>query len=196
MSIQINEFDLDDYTPWSGAVSTWDKIKEADMVDDFECYLNELYCEGVPSITTINDILWFEGDEVLSYLGLLEEEDEDYNDDDEDDEDDEETAGDWWSLTFCNGIVAVKEFVYMDEDDASNQDVVDEVISEKLKDSVYVKDTDSEIFKEDYEPYPDTYVLNSDGTKALIHGGTLQFHKWNEKEEMLEWISKHTDENG
>ena len=67
--------DFSDYKPWSGAVDTYELIKDADKLDELEFYLEELYPDGITA-AQINDILWFDGEEVLKYLGLGDEEDE------------------------------------------------------------------------------------------------------------------------
>ena len=67
--------DFSDYKPWSGAVDTYELIKDANKLDELEFYLEELYPDGITA-TQINDILWFDGEEVLKYLGLGDEEDE------------------------------------------------------------------------------------------------------------------------
>ena len=67
--------DFSDYKPWSGAVDTYELIKDADKLDELEFYLEELYPDGITA-TQINDILWFDGEEVLKYLELGDEEDE------------------------------------------------------------------------------------------------------------------------
>ena len=82
---QINEdlkiiSGLYDYEPWSGAVDTWKKIVDADMVDALDYYLEDIYPDGLTK-TELNDILWFDGEEVLRDLGIAEEtedDDEDY----------------------------------------------------------------------------------------------------------------------
>lgn len=61
--------DIGDYQPWSGAVDTWDKIVEEDKVNDLEFQLEELYPEGL-SVTELNDLLWFDGETVLGWLGI------------------------------------------------------------------------------------------------------------------------------
>lgn len=63
----------DAYEPWQGAVDTWEKIKEADKISELEDYLNTLYPDGGLTLTQINDMLWFNGDQVLADLGLAEE---------------------------------------------------------------------------------------------------------------------------
>ena len=67
--------DFSDYKPWSGAVDTYELIKDADKLDELEAYFEELYPDGITA-TQINDILWFDSEEVLKYLGLGDEEDE------------------------------------------------------------------------------------------------------------------------
>lgn len=63
--------DLEDYTPWSGAVATWNKIIDADKKEALDNYLEEMYPEGI-SFGGLNDLLWFDGDQVLRDLGLAE----------------------------------------------------------------------------------------------------------------------------
>lgn len=63
------------YTPWSGAVSTYETIVEADKVEEFESLIDELYPDGIEEVT-LNDILWFEPEFILESLGLSEEEEE------------------------------------------------------------------------------------------------------------------------
>ena len=78
--------DLADFKPWSGAVPYWDKIVDADKIDEFDALLDDLYPEGIREVD-LNDWLWFEGDDVLDMLGIS---DEDEDDDEESDEDEED----------------------------------------------------------------------------------------------------------
>ena len=64
--------DLSDYKPWSGAVDTWNKIQEANKIDELDAMLEEVYPDGL-TMTELNDILWFDSDWVLSGLGITEE---------------------------------------------------------------------------------------------------------------------------
>ena len=66
---------LDDYSPWSGAIETFDIIKDNDMLDDFELLIEECYPEGITQ-TQLNDILWFDNEWVLEQLGLNDNESE------------------------------------------------------------------------------------------------------------------------
>lgn len=65
-------YELSDFTPWSGAVSTWEAIENARQIDDLESYLEEFYPEGEIDETTLNDLLWFGSDDILAALGIAE----------------------------------------------------------------------------------------------------------------------------
>ena len=60
---------IDGYNPWSGAVSTWEEIQEANKVDELEFLLEELYPEGITD-TQLNDLLCFESEWVYSQLNM------------------------------------------------------------------------------------------------------------------------------
>lgn len=60
------------YTPWLGAISTYETIEKADKVEEFETLIEELYPNGIEE-TQLNDLLWFESDWILESLGLNEE---------------------------------------------------------------------------------------------------------------------------
>lgn len=81
--------DIGDYRPWSGAVDTFYKIQDADMVGALENYLEDIYPEGL-TVTELNDILWFEGESVLRDLGISDEEDDEDEEEDEYEEDEED----------------------------------------------------------------------------------------------------------
>jgi gp187 len=66
---------IEGYKPWSGAISTWNEIEEANKVDELEYLLEELYPEGITD-TQLNDLLWFESDWVYESLGITEEDEE------------------------------------------------------------------------------------------------------------------------
>lgn len=66
---------IEGYKPWSGAISTWDEIEEANKVDELEYLLEELYPEGITD-TQLNDLLWFESDWIYESLGITEEDEE------------------------------------------------------------------------------------------------------------------------
>jgi hypothetical protein len=55
---------------WSEAVHTWDNIVEAGKEQEALAFLNEIFCDRVPTITEINDILWFEPETIYEAIGL------------------------------------------------------------------------------------------------------------------------------
>lgn len=68
MALVVN-VGIEGYKPWSGAISTWNEIEEANKVDELEYLLEELYPEGITD-TQLNDLLWFESDWVYDQLGI------------------------------------------------------------------------------------------------------------------------------
>ena len=61
---------------WSGAVSTLETIYNHGMQDEFMSWL-ESYFDGMePSLTEVNDLLWFESDYIFSELGIMEDDED------------------------------------------------------------------------------------------------------------------------
>ena len=70
---------------WSEAVHTWENIEKAGKEQEAIAFLNEIFCDKVPTITEINDVLWF--DEALVYEAIgLTEDGEEIEEDEEDTE--------------------------------------------------------------------------------------------------------------
>lgn len=69
------EFDADDFSNnlWSGAVDTWKHIEEAGKENEAINYLNEVFCDRIPTLTEINDLLWCNAWEVYEAIGLTED---------------------------------------------------------------------------------------------------------------------------
>lgn len=74
--------DISEYSPWSGAIDTWQLIADNDKIDELESYLEDSYPDGL-SLTELNDILWFEPEDVLEALGISENDEDDEDDVDE-----------------------------------------------------------------------------------------------------------------
>lgn len=70
ITIAINEFNL-----WQGAEDTFNRIVEAEKLDELEMLLEDTYPNGL-SDTTLNDILWFESEWVYEALDMEVEEEE------------------------------------------------------------------------------------------------------------------------
>lgn len=74
MALAVN-VGINGFKPWSGAISTWNEIEEANKVDELEYLLEEIYPEGITD-TQLNDILWFESDWIYESLGITDEDEE------------------------------------------------------------------------------------------------------------------------
>lgn len=84
------EENLYNFKAWSGGKVTLDDLLEHGVVDGAEEYIEMIFAdrEELPTDTEINDILWFERDEIYRYCGIY---DAVYNSDStEDDEEEEE----------------------------------------------------------------------------------------------------------
>jgi len=51
-----------------------DAVENADMEDALMDFLEDNFCDAVPTITEVNDLLRFDGDYVLESLGIEDEE--------------------------------------------------------------------------------------------------------------------------
>ena len=68
-----SELNLNNFKPWSGAVSAFERIQKENKLNELEEVLDELYPDGI-SDTTLNDILWFEEEYLFNLLGIRSEE--------------------------------------------------------------------------------------------------------------------------
>lgn len=69
------ETSLADFEPWSGAIYTYNRVADADKLDELEQILEEIYPNGIDE-TQLNDIFWFEDEWIFEVLGMEEEEEE------------------------------------------------------------------------------------------------------------------------
>lgn len=79
---------FDSYSPWSGAEGTYRRIADAGKLGELEDWLEEMYPDGIGE-TELNDLLWFDADEVLSAMGLSDEEEDEDGEEEEDEEDED-----------------------------------------------------------------------------------------------------------
>lgn len=63
------ECDLDQFDAWSGGKDTLGVLIEKDVCDEVQSFIEELYCDEIPTETEINDFLWFERDTIAQHLG-------------------------------------------------------------------------------------------------------------------------------
>lgn len=66
------EGSLQDFKAWSGGKVTLDDLLEHGVVDGAEEYIEMIFAdrEELPTDTEINDILWFERDDIYKYCGI------------------------------------------------------------------------------------------------------------------------------
>ena len=77
MSLIISkEMDFNDLMNncWSGAIDTLQRIEENGKEEELMMLLEEI--TNNPSMTDINDILWFNNKMIYEFLGIIEEEEE------------------------------------------------------------------------------------------------------------------------
>lgn len=67
--------DLWSFEPWSGAEETLDKIKDANLMDELDSLLEDMYPDGITE-TELNDLLRFDDEWILETLGIAESEEE------------------------------------------------------------------------------------------------------------------------
>ena len=63
------ECDLDQFGAWSGGKDTLDVLIDKGVCDEVQSFIEELYCDEIPTETAINDFLWFERDMIAQHLG-------------------------------------------------------------------------------------------------------------------------------
>ena len=67
------ELDLNSFQAWSGAKDTLDRIQREGKCAELENVLEELYPDGMTE-TQLNDLLWFDSEQVYEWLGIRSEE--------------------------------------------------------------------------------------------------------------------------
>ena len=64
------ETSLENFPAWSGGKDTLDVLIEKDLCDTVEAILNDIFVDGAPTDTEINDTLWFSRDEIAEWCGF------------------------------------------------------------------------------------------------------------------------------
>jgi len=62
----------DCFEPWGGAVDSFNQIQEKGKWDEFLSWLDDICLSGEMDETVVNDILWFETDE-LAHAGFIDD---------------------------------------------------------------------------------------------------------------------------
>lgn len=79
MTITVkNAMDFNDlmYNCWSGAINTLKVIEENGKEEELMNYLEDIFYDSTPTMTELNDCLWFEDEMIFEALGIIEEEEE------------------------------------------------------------------------------------------------------------------------
>ena len=69
---EINDFYALADMVWGGAVDTIADIQNANKETEFMNFLEDVFCDEVPTDTKVNDFIWFERDYIYENLGLTE----------------------------------------------------------------------------------------------------------------------------
>lgn len=75
----ISEISISQFDAWSGAKDTLKRILEEGKEKEFDSYIEEFYPDGLTD-TELNDILWFDSENIFEAIGITEEEDEETED--------------------------------------------------------------------------------------------------------------------
>lgn len=66
------EFTLENFEAWSGAIDTKSKILDEGKGAEFDSLVDDLFPDGATT-TEMNDYLWFDSDNIYETLGISEE---------------------------------------------------------------------------------------------------------------------------
>ena len=61
---------------WSGALNTLSTIEEEGKEEELMLLLEDIFYVSTPTMTDLNDYLWFEDESIYDALGIIEEEEE------------------------------------------------------------------------------------------------------------------------
>lgn len=64
----ITSFDIR-HDCWSGAADRIEMLTD-DQIDTLESYLEDMYADDIPSMTEVNDFIWFEDSTWVEWLGF------------------------------------------------------------------------------------------------------------------------------
>lgn len=71
------ELDLEEFTPWGGAVSRLEEIKELEIVEEAQEFIEEMLSGlEVVTLSDVNDLLWFDMDDFIQDYKEGEDEEE------------------------------------------------------------------------------------------------------------------------
>lgn len=62
-----------EYKPWGGAIVTYEKIEEEGKLKELEKYLDDFFFAGTPTDEEVNDVLWYEDEDIFNVLNIGED---------------------------------------------------------------------------------------------------------------------------
>ena len=80
---------LCEFTPWSGAIETYNNLLKAGKEEEFVDQLEHVFAGEEVSFTDINNMLWFEPEECFKLVGLDKDGNEKSDEEEEEDEDED-----------------------------------------------------------------------------------------------------------
>ena len=130
-----SEISIADFKAWGRAINTLDRIIAEDKCDELEAILEDLYPDGINE-TKLNDLLWFDDETVLGWLGIrteseirselaeakeeLEEFKQNYADDCEDEDMTVEEKIKLWKSNYEDDILELEEKISKLEEEFKN----------------------------------------------------------------------------
>ena len=59
---------------WQGGLEIWKQIEEANKEEEAIQYMSEVFCDRVPDIMEINDLLWMDWETLFEAIGMADKE--------------------------------------------------------------------------------------------------------------------------
>lgn len=130
----VSEVSIADFEAWSGGRTTLDRIIAEGKCDELEAVLEELYPDGMTD-TQLNDLLWFEEEQVYEWVGIrteseirseleeareeLEELKQNYADECESLDEDDDLA-EYWAVNYADDAAELEEKISELEEELEN----------------------------------------------------------------------------
>ena len=64
----IKKYDFGSFEPWSGGLDRWEIVAAAGKLDDLEEYIKDITDGEEIDETELNDLIWFEFDDICQYI--------------------------------------------------------------------------------------------------------------------------------
>ena len=61
---------------WSGAINTLQRVEDEGKEEELMNHLEDIFYDNIPTMTELNDYLWFEDEGIFESIGITEEDEE------------------------------------------------------------------------------------------------------------------------